>query len=102
VSTIRIGSGAGAARLYRFADSASARCTISPHALHRYVMPVPTPFASLAFHPLDGYSQSVPYHLVVFILPIHKWVYLGLFVIINLWTIVVSTPLFPSKGERVG
>lgn len=56
-----------------------------PH--HKWV--VPTPFASLAFHPLDGYAQSVPYHLVVFILPVHKWIYLGLFVIINLWTIVI-------------
>jgi hypothetical protein len=55
---------------------------------------VPTPFASLAFHPLDGYAQSVPYHLVVFILPVHKWIYLGLFVIINLWTIVVSPPRY--------
>ena len=54
---------------------------------------VPTPFASLAFHPLDGYAQSVPYHVIPFVLPLNKWVYLGLFVIVNLWTIIVSSAL---------
>jgi lathosterol oxidase len=38
---------------------------------------VPTPFASHAFHPLDGFLQSVPYHIYVFCFPIHKWLYLG-------------------------
>lgn len=59
-----------------------------PH--HKWV--VPTPFASLAFHPLDGYSQSIPYHVIPFVLPLNKWIFLGLFVIVNLWTIVVSVP----------
>lgn len=56
-----------------------------PH--HKWV--VPTPWAALAFHPLDGYSQSVPYHIIPFILPIHNWVYLGMFIFVNLWTILI-------------
>lgn len=56
-----------------------------PH--HKWV--VPTPFAALAFHPLDGYAQSVPYHIIPFMLPLHKWIYLVLFIIVNLWTIII-------------
>src|SRR6185503_7478279 len=50
---------------------------------------VPTPFSSHAFHPLDGYLQSVPYHLFVFLFPLQKYVYLGLFVFVNVWTILI-------------
>ncbi|KAF8838733.1 C5-sterol desaturase [Paxillus ammoniavirescens] len=56
-----------------------------PH--HRWI--IPTPFASYAFHPVDGYVQSVPYHLFVFLFPLHRWVYLFLFVFVNLWTIFI-------------
>lgn len=56
-----------------------------PH--HRWV--IPTPFASHAFHPLDGYVQSLPYHVAVFLFPIHKGAYLALFVFVNLWTIMI-------------
>ena len=51
---------------------------------------VPTPFASHAFHPLDGYLQSVPYHLFIFIFPIHRVLYLVLFILVNFWSIFVS------------
>jgi lathosterol oxidase len=47
---------------------------------------IPTPFASYAFHPLDGFLQSSPYHLFVFIFPMHKWLYLGAFMFVNFWT----------------
>lgn len=52
-------------------------------------IPVPTPFAAYAFHPLDGYLQSLPYHAIVFVLPFHNYVYLGLFVFVNLWTVLI-------------
>lgn len=55
---------------------------------------VPTPWASFAFHPLDGYLQSIPYHLFVFIFPFHRFAYLGLFVVVNFWTILVKIPLY--------
>ncbi|KAK0629862.1 C-5 sterol desaturase [Bombardia bombarda] len=56
-----------------------------PH--HKWIMP--TPYASHAFHPLDGYAQGFPYHLFPFIFPLQKVVYVGLFVFINFWTIMI-------------
>ncbi|KAF9075696.1 C5-sterol desaturase [Rhodocollybia butyracea] len=56
-----------------------------PH--HKWI--VPTPFASYAFHPLDGYLQSVPYHLFIFLFPMHRYLYLGFFVAVNFWAIFI-------------
>ncbi|EPQ52706.1 C5-sterol desaturase [Gloeophyllum trabeum ATCC 11539] len=56
-----------------------------PH--HKWI--IPTPFASHAFHFLDGYLQSVPYHLFIFIFPLHRLLYLGLFVVVNIWSILI-------------
>lgn len=56
-----------------------------PH--HRWV--IPTPWASHAFHPLDGYFQSLPYHIFIFMFPFHKMLHLGLFLFVNLWTILI-------------
>jgi lathosterol oxidase len=50
---------------------------------------VPTPWAALAFHPVDGYAQSLPYHIFVYVFPLHKYLYLGLFVFVQLWTILI-------------
>ena len=50
---------------------------------------MPTPFASHAFHPVDGYAQSVPYHLFIFIFPMQRHLYLGLFVAVNFWSIFI-------------
>lgn len=56
-----------------------------PH--HKWL--IPTPFASHAFHPLDGYFQSIPYHLFVFLFPMHQKLYLGMFVFVNFWSIFI-------------
>lgn len=56
-------------------------------AHHQWIMP--TPYASHAFHPLDGFAQSVPYHLFPFIFPLQKFAYIGLFGFINIWTIMI-------------
>ncbi|KAJ3491421.1 hypothetical protein NLJ89_g11335 [Agrocybe chaxingu] len=56
-----------------------------PH--HKWI--IPTPFASYAFHPVDGYAQSLPYHLLVFVFPIHRILYLILFVSVNFWSIFI-------------
>jgi lathosterol oxidase len=48
---------------------------------------VPSPYASYAFHPLDGYAQSVPYHLFVIFCPMNVFVYMLMFVLVQLWTI---------------
>ena len=49
----------------------------------------PTPFASHAFHPVDGWVQSVPYHLFAFFIPMHKVIFLSLFVFVNIWTVSI-------------
>jgi lathosterol oxidase len=56
-----------------------------PH--HKWIMP--TPFASHAFHPLDGFAQSVPYHLFPFIFPLQKFAYIALFTFIQIWTVMI-------------
>ena len=56
-----------------------------PH--HKWI--IPTPFASHAFHPVDGFLQSVPYHLFPFIFPLQKLAYVALFAFINIWTIFI-------------
>ncbi|KAF6754521.1 fatty acid hydroxylase, partial [Ephemerocybe angulata] len=56
-----------------------------PH--HKWI--IPTPFASHAFHPVDGYFQSIPYHVFAFIFPIHRTTYLALFVAVNIWSILI-------------
>lgn len=56
-----------------------------PH--HKWI--VPTPFASHAFHPVDGFAQAIPYHLFIFIFPLQRHVYLGLFLAVNCWSIFI-------------
>jgi lathosterol oxidase len=56
-----------------------------PH--HKWI--VPTPFASHAFHPVDGYLQGLPYHIFPFLFPLNKIAYIGLFVLVNFWTIMI-------------
>ena len=60
-----------------------------PH--HKWIMP--TPYASHAFHPVDGFAQSVPYHVFPFIFPLQKFAYVALFVFINIWTIFIRKSL---------
>jgi len=54
---------------------------------HKWIMP--TPYASHAFHPIDGFAQSVPYHLFPFLFPLQKFAYIALFAFINVWTIFI-------------
>ncbi|KLT38306.1 C-5 sterol desaturase, partial [Cutaneotrichosporon oleaginosum] len=56
-----------------------------PH--HKWI--VPTPYAALAFHPLDGYLQSLPYHIFVYLFPMHRLLYLGMFGFVQFWTILI-------------
>lgn len=56
-----------------------------PH--HKWIMP--TPFASHAFHPLDGYAQSLPYHIFPFLFPLQKFAYIALFTFIQIWTVMI-------------
>ncbi|KAF2421258.1 C-5 sterol desaturase [Tothia fuscella] len=56
-----------------------------PH--HKWIMP--TPYASHAFHPMDGFAQSIPYHVFPFIFPLQKFAYVCLFIFINIWTVMI-------------
>ncbi|SPO27582.1 probable sterol delta 5,6-desaturase [Ustilago trichophora] len=70
-----------------------------PH--HKWL--VPTPYASHAFHPLDGYFQSLPYHIFPFVFPLHRVVSICLFVFVNLWSILIhdSDMICNSPLEKV-
>eukprot|EP00388_Colpodella_angusta_P014636 GDKJ01036556.1.p1 GENE.GDKJ01036556.1~~GDKJ01036556.1.p1 ORF type:complete len:323 (+),score=30.82 GDKJ01036556.1:45-1013(+) len=61
-----------------------------PH--HRWL--VCTPFASHAFHPVDGFSQSFPYHLFPFLFPLHKVLYLCLFCFVNTWSTLIHDGIY--------
>ncbi|XP_063058628.1 lathosterol oxidase [Engraulis encrasicolus] len=54
-----------------------------------HVWKITTPFASHAFHPVDGFLQGLPYHIYPFLFPLHKLLYLGLYVCVNIWTISI-------------
>ncbi|KAI1085724.1 C-5 sterol desaturase [Whalleya microplaca] len=56
-----------------------------PH--HKWIMP--TPYASHAFHPLDGWAQGLPYHLYPILFPLNKFASVALFVFVNFWTIMI-------------
>ncbi|KAI9139909.1 putative C-5 sterol desaturase, partial [Paraphysoderma sedebokerense] len=56
-----------------------------PHHLWK----VPTPFASHAFHPLDGTSQAIPYHIFIWFFPMHAGLFLAMFIFVNCWTIMI-------------
>lgn len=68
-----------------------------PH--HKWI--VPTPYASYAFHPVDGWSQSVPYHLFPFVFPLQKVAYLGLFVFVTIWTVLIHDGEYATRSPVV-
>ncbi|KAG1139497.1 hypothetical protein G6F37_009690 [Rhizopus arrhizus] len=70
------------------------------HKLHHKWV-IPTPFASHAFNPCDGFLQSLPYHLYAFMIPMHKYLYLGLFGFVNFWTVMIHDGEFISHSEII-
>jgi lathosterol oxidase len=68
-------------------------------AHHKWIMP--TPYASVAFHPVDGFMQSLPYHLFPFILPLQKFAYLGLFVFVQIWTVMIHDGEYVANGTVI-
>ncbi|KUL83656.1 hypothetical protein ZTR_11045 [Talaromyces verruculosus] len=54
---------------------------------HKWI--IPTPFASYAFNPLDGWAQSLPYHVFPLLFPLQKCAYIGLFVGVTMWTVFI-------------
>ncbi|KAI4092916.1 MAG: hypothetical protein LQ344_003195 [Seirophora lacunosa] len=68
-----------------------------PH--HRWIMP--TPYASHAFHPIDGFAQSVPYHVFPFIFPLNKIAYIILFAFINVWTVFIHDGEYVANSRFI-
>lgn len=68
-----------------------------PH--HKWI--VCTPFASHAFHPVDGYLQSLPYHIYPILFPLNKVSYLLLFTFVNFWTVMIHDGYYVSNDPVV-
>lgn len=48
-----------------------------------------TSWVSMAFHPLDSFAQALPHHLIVFLLPVNGWIYLGMVAFVSLWSVLI-------------
>lgn len=68
-----------------------------PH--HKWIMP--TPYASIAFHPVDGWAQSLPYHFFPFFFPLQKWAYLVLFFFVQIWTVFIHDGEYVSDSPVI-
>lgn len=68
-----------------------------PH--HKWI--VCTPFASHAFHPVDGWAQSLPYHVYPLVFPLNKVLYLFLFTFVNFWTVMIHDGNYWSNDPVV-
>jgi len=66
---------------------------------HKWV--VPTPFASHAFHPLDGFMQSIPYHVFPFLFPLQKYAYIALFAFVNIWTVMIHDGEYAHNNKII-
>jgi lathosterol oxidase len=74
------------------------RCLYRLIHRHHHAFRTPTPWASLAFHPLDSFAQALPYHLFAFLFPLHIAVYTVAMILVALWMFVIHDPLpfFPA------
>ncbi|KAJ8014129.1 hypothetical protein DPEC_G00037050 [Dallia pectoralis] len=71
------------------------------HKIH-HVFKIPTPFASHAFHPLDGFLSSLPYHIYPFLFPLNKVLYLALYIFVNIWTLSIHDGYYCLPGPLQG
>ncbi|OMJ13966.1 C-5 sterol desaturase erg31 [Smittium culicis] len=70
------------------------------HKLHHKWV-VCTPFASHAFDPIDGFMQSLPYHLATIAFPIHKYLFLVLFAFVNVWSVLIHDGNYLSNNPVI-
>lgn len=63
------------------------------HATHHSYTPTGlTPFAGMAFQPLDGLFQGAPYLVAIFVRPIHAVVFEALMFATGIWTAFIHLP----------
>lgn len=53
---------------------------------HHHQFRTPSPWTSMAFHPLDSFAQAVPHHLCVFLFPMNIGVYMFFIMFLQLWS----------------
>lgn len=56
-------------------------------AHHRFR--VTSPWTGVAFHPLDSFAQAAPYHLAVFLFPVHELVYFVAVGLVTVWAVSI-------------
>ena len=61
-----------------------------------------SPFAGLAFNPIDGLCQAAPYGLLLPILPVHFWSYEALLFFTAIWTTNIHDTLFVESDPVMG
>jgi lathosterol oxidase len=49
----------------------------------------PTPWVSMAFHPLDSFAQAVPHYMCAMLFPVHFSIYAGFVTFVMLWTFFI-------------
>ncbi len=57
--------------------------------LHHHQFRKTTPWASVAFHPLDSFAQAAPHHLCAFLFPVHIGVYAASVTFVTLWSVFI-------------
>mmetsp|Transcript_32431 Transcript_32431/g.83999 ORF Transcript_32431/g.83999 Transcript_32431/m.83999 type:complete len:276 (-) Transcript_32431:31-858(-) len=57
-----------------------------------------SPFSSHAFHPVDGFMQGLPYHVYVYLFPMNKFLYLFMFLFVNMWTVSIHDGAYVIGG----
>lgn len=62
---------------------------------------VPTPYASIAFHPLDGWSQALPYHVFIFLFPMQRHIYLALFIMVQIWSVSIHDQVYFTNATAL-
>lgn len=68
-------------------------------AHHKWIMP--TPYAAYAFHPVDGFMQGMPYHLFPIFFPLQKLVYVGMFIFVNVWTVMIHDGEYVANSSII-
>jgi Delta7-sterol 5-desaturase len=61
-----------------------------------------SPFAGLAFHPLDGMLQASPYLVGLFLMPVHYWTHLALLFFTGVWTSLIHDTLRSGTEPVMG
>jgi lathosterol oxidase len=54
--------------------------------IHHHQFRTPSPWTSMAFHPLDSFAQAAPHHLCAFLFPVHAGVYFFAIMFLQVWS----------------